>query len=321
MATTKAAFKKDLTLDTRDNAAFMPKAVVVEPLEKCASHPETRRRNTIVYEMHAKGFTKLNPAVDEKLRGTFAGLASDDVIKYLSDLGVSSVELLPVHQFISEPFVEDKGLSNYWGYNSLNFFIPHNSYCFADGAKEFRACVEKFHQAGIEVIIDVVYNHTAEGNELGPTLCYRGIDNQSYYRLEPDNNRYYVNYSGCGNTLNITNPRVLQLVTDSLRYWVEEMGVDGFRFDLAPILGREKPHFSKTSQFFTALRQDPVLSKVKLIAEPWDIGEGGYQLGRFPYAWMEWNDRFRDTMRRFWKGDEGMAPEICTQTTWLSRLI
>jgi len=306
----KNSVQQDLTFNSKDNAPFIPKGVVVKSPLQCLSHLETRRRDTTVYEMHVKGFTKLNDNIEQNLRGTFAGLASDSVINYLSELGITSVELLPVHSFISEPFVEEKGLSNYWGYNSINFFVPQSSYCHSDDVLEFRDCVERFHEAGIEVIIDVVYNHTAEGSELGPTLSFRGIDNKSYYRLSPENNRYYLNYSGCGNTLNVSHPRVLQLITDSLRYWVEVMGVDGFRFDLAPILGRENPHFSKSSQFFTALRQDPVLSRVKLIAEPWDIGDDGYQLGRFPYTWMEWNDRFRDTVRRFWRGDKGMAPEF-----------
>ncbi|MCW8834549.1 MAG: glycogen debranching protein GlgX, partial [Colwellia sp.] len=211
----------------------------------------------------------------------------------------------------------EKGLSNYWGYNSLNFFTPQSSYCqngdLSDELSEFKNMVETFHQAGIEVILDVVYNHTAEGNELGPTLSFKGIDNASYYRLCAEDKRFYVNHSGCGNTLNIAHPRVLQLVTDSLRYWVEVMGVDGFRFDLAPVLGRGEQHFSAENHFFTTLKQDPVLAKVKLIAEPWDIGEGGYQLGRFPHQWMEWNDRFRDTCRRFWRGDEGMAPEFAAR--------
>jgi len=302
--------QKDLTLDTNDNAQYLPKAVVTSPLEPCYSHPSIQRRHTTVYEMHVKGFTKLNPTIDESIRGTFAALATDEVINYLSDLGINSVELLPVHTFFDEPFVKEKGLSNYWGYNSINFFVPHMAYSASGEIEEFKHCVERFHQAGMEVILDVVYNHTAEGSELGPTLSFRGIDNASYYRLTEHDKRFYKNYSGCGNTLNIAHPRVLQLVTDSLRYWVETMGVDGFRFDLAPILGRNNPDFSQQSLFFTTLKQDPVLAKVKLIAEPWDIGENGYQLGRFPNSWLEWNDRFRDTVRRFWRGDTGMSPEF-----------
>jgi isoamylase len=305
-----ASRQKDLTIDSRDNAKYLPKAVVIEPLEQSNSHPLIRRRHTTVYEMHVKGFTQLNEKIDHKIKGTFAALADDVSIQYLTDLGVNCIELLPVHSFIDESFVHEKGLSNFWGYNSINFFTPDARYSASGELEEFKACVERLHQANIEVILDVVYNHTAEGNELGPTLSYRGIDNASYYRLSKDDNRYYTNYSGCGNTLNISHPRVLQLVTDSLRYWVEVMGVDGFRFDLAPILGRDCPHFSKRSHFFSALRQDPVLSQVKLIAEPWDIGQDGYQLGRFPNAWLEWNDRFRDTVRRFWRGDKAMAPEF-----------
>ena len=231
----------DLTLDIRDNAAFLPKCVAVKELESCKSHPQVRRRDTIIYEMHVKGFTKQHPDVPVELQGTFAGLAEPSICQYLSDLGITSVELLPVHSFLDEPFVQQKGLSNYWGYNSLSFFVPEPSYCHSDdlhdSRSEFKNMVETFHQAGIEVILDVVYNHTAEGNELGTTLSFKGIDNASYYRLCPEDKRFYVNHSGCGNTLNIAHPRVLQLVTDSLRYWVEVMGVDGFRFDLAPVLG------------------------------------------------------------------------------------
>lgn len=307
----------DLTLDIRDNAAYLPKCVVVKELAPCNSHPQVRRRDTIFYEMHVKGFTKQHPDVPVELQGTFAGLAQPSICQYLSELGITSVELLPVHSFLDEPFVREKGLSNYWGYNSLNFFTPQSSYCqnngSHDGLSEFRNMVETFHQAGIEVILDVVYNHTVEGNELGPTLSFKGIDNASYYRLCPEDKRFYVNHSGCGNTLNIAHPRVLQLVADSLRYWVEVMGVDGFRFDLASVLGRGEHHFCASNHFFTTLKQDPVLAKVKLIAEPWDIGEGGYQLGRFPNQWLEWNDRFRDTCRRFWRGDEGMAPEFAAR--------
>jgi len=303
----------DLTLDIRDNAAFLPKCVAAKPLPLCESHPQIRRRDTIIYEMHVKGFTKQHPDVPLELQGTFAGLAQPNICQYLSELGITSVELLPVHSFLDEPFVKEKGLSNYWGYNSLSFFVPQPSYCHSGEVSEFKAMVESFHQAGIEVILDVVYNHTAEGNELGPTLSFKGIDNASYYKLCPEDKRFYVNHSGCGNTINIAHPRVLQLVTDSLRYWVEVMGVDGFRFDLAPVLGRGEQHFCANNHFFTTIKQDPVLAKVKLIAEPWDIGEGGYQLGRFPNQWLEWNDRFRDTCRRFWRGDEGLAPEFAAR--------
>jgi len=307
----------DLTVDIRDNAAFLPKCVAIKSLALSESHPQTRRRDTIIYEMHVKGFTKQHPDVPVDLQGTFAGLADSSVCNYLSELGITSVELLPVHNFLDESFVKEKGLSNYWGYNTLSFFVPQPSYChngdLHGGINEFKNMVETFHQAGIEVILDVVYNHTAEGSELGPTLSFKGIDNASYYRLCPEDKRFYVNHSGCGNTLNIAHPRVLQLVADSLRYWVEVMGIDGFRFDLAPVLGRGEQYFCATNHFFTTLKQDPVLATVKLIAEPWDIGEGGYQLGRFPNQWLEWNDRFRDTCRRFWRGDEGIAPEFAAR--------
>lgn len=306
----KESPQPDLTLDCRDNASFLPKAVVVSPQDKCRSHPKVRRRDTTIYELHVKGFTKQHPDIPVDLQGTFAGLASKESINYLKVLGITSLELLPVQQFVNEAFVEEKGLSNYWGYNSIAFFVPHAKYCHSGCISEFKAMVEAFHQADIEVLLDVVYNHTAEGNELGPTYSFKGIDNASYYRLKSEDKRYYHNYSGCGNTINIEHPRVVQLIADSLRYWVEEMGVDGFRFDLAPIIGRDNPHFSNNNHFFTTLKQDPTLAKVKLIAEPWDIGEEGYQLGRFPNNWLEWNDRFRDTCRRFWRGDQGLAPEF-----------
>ncbi|MGJ8693429.1 MAG: glycogen debranching protein GlgX [Thalassotalea sp.] len=302
--------QRDLTFDIRDNAKYMPKCVAINDLEKCTTHPQVRRRDTMFYEMHPKGFTQNHPDVPKNIRGTFSGLADKSICDYLVDLGITSVELLPVHTFFDEPFLTEKNLTNYWGYNSIGFFIPNAKYCHEDDINDFKKLIETYHAAGIEVILDVVYNHTAEGSELGPTISFKGIDNASYYRLAPEHKRYYVNYSGCGNTLNISHPRVLQMVTDSLRYWVEIMGVDGFRFDLAPILGRGETHFSENNHFFSALRQDPILSRVKLIAEPWDIGVDGYQLGRFPNSWLEWNDRFRDTVRRFWRGDEGLAPEF-----------
>lgn len=305
--------QKDLTLDYQNNAAYMPKCVVTNELEALGEKPQIRRRDTIIYEMHVKGFTRLNQAVSEKLRGTYLGLADDASIDYLKALGITSVELLPVHQFIDEPFTKEKGLANYWGYNSINFFAPDARYALGDGIEEFREMVNKLHQAGIEVILDVVYNHSAEGNELGPTFCFKGIDNASYYRLTKHDKRFYENFSGCGNTFNIDHPRVLQMVTDSLRYWVQTMGVDGFRFDLASILGRERPHFNQYNHFFNTIKQDPILAGVKLIAEPWDIGQDGYQLGRFPNSWMEWNDRFRDTVRRFWRGDHGMLADFANR--------
>ncbi|MFQ3193241.1 MAG: isoamylase [Colwellia sp.] len=302
--------QKDLTLDNRDNATTMPKCVVVLPLLISETHPQVRRRDTILYELHVKGFTQQNPDVPIELRGTFAGLANKKVCQYLKSLGVTSIELLPVQQFINEDFVQDKGLSNYWGYNTISFFVPHAAYCHSGEVGEFRSMVETYHEAGIEVILDVVYNHTAEGDELGQTLSFKGIDNASYYRLHTSDKRYYENFSGCGNTINVQHPRVIQLITDSLRYWVEIMGVDGFRFDLAPALGRDDPDFKANNHFFTSIRQDPVLSKVKLIAEPWDVGHGGYQLGRFPNSWLELNDRFRDSCRRFWRGEQGLVAEF-----------
>ncbi len=307
--------QQDLSLDLQDNAQLMPKCMVTESesITLCQSHPKVRQRDTILYELHVKGFTAQQPNVPIELQGTFAGLANESVVAYLLALGVTSIELMPVHQFLNEAFVEEKKLSNYWGYNSVSFFVPHASYCSSGEIAEFRRMVETFHQQGIEVILDVVYNHSAEGNELGPTLSFKGIDNASYYRLQAQDKRFYENYSGCGNTLNIAHPRVLQLVMDSLRYWVQVMGVDGFRFDLATILGRENPHFNANNAFFTALKQDPILAQSKLIAEPWDIGSDGYQLGRFDKSWLEWNDRFRDTCRRFWRGDQGIAPEFAAR--------
>ncbi|MBC3767360.1 glycogen debranching protein GlgX [Neptunicella marina] len=302
---------EDLSFDNRDNAAYMPKSVVVDTRHvKQAKGPMRPISDNIIYEMHVKGFTIQHPQLDDDIKGTFAGLADDNIITYLKDLGINSVELLPVQAFFDEPFLQAKNLSNYWGYNSMCFLAPHPGYLAGDDIFEFRAMVDKFHQAGIEVILDVVYNHSAEGNHLGPTYCFRGIDNASYYRLHPNDQRFYINDTGCGNTLNITHPRVLQLVMDSLRYWVQVMGVDGFRFDLASCLGRESYGFDRGSGFLDAVAQDPVLCQIKLIAEPWDIGPGGYQLGNFPQEWSEWNDRYRDTMRRFWRGDGGMLAEF-----------
>ena len=306
----KKSTQQDLTIDYRDNATTMPKCIVVSPLLYSETHPQVRRRDTILYELHVKGFTQQNPDVPIELRGTFAGLANETVCQYLKSLGVTSIELLPIQQFIDEDFVKEKGLSNYWGYNTISFFVPHAAYCHSGEVGEFRTMVETYHEAGIEVILDVVYNHTAEGDQLGQTLSFKGIDNASYYRLHKEDKRFYENYSGCGNTINVQHPRVIQLITDSLRYWVEVMGIDGFRFDLAPVLGRDEPDFKANNHFFTSIRQDPVLSKVKLIAEPWDVGHGGYQLGRFPNSWLELNDRFRDSCRRFWRGEQGLVAEF-----------
>ncbi len=309
------AANEDLTFDERDNAQLMPKCVVVDPAFTWAGDrkPSVPWDRTITYELHVKGFTKQNTRVPETLRGTFAGLAHHEVISYIRSLGVTSVELLPIHSFITDGFLLDKGLTNYWGYNTIGFFAPDPRY-FASGAiSEFKQMVAHLHNAGLEVILDVVYNHTAEGNERGPTLSFRGIDNASYYRLLPDKPRYYINDTGTGNTVNLSHPRVLQMVTDSLRYWANEMHVDGFRFDLATILGREAGGFDQGGGFLDSCRQDPVLSHVKLIAEPWDCGPGGYQVGSFPPGWAEWNDRFRDGVRSFWKGDQGKAAELASR--------
>ncbi len=306
--------QQDLIIDHTDNAGFMPKCVVCDNAAKVERQVHIAPHQAIIYEAHVKGLTKLKQDIPQQHRGTYLGLAHPTTISYLQQLGVTSIELLPVQAFLDEPFVLEKGLKNYWGYNSIGFFAPEPRYCVDDEIAEFRALVEAFHQAGMEVIVDVVYNHTAEGNHLGPTFSFKGIDNASYYRLENEDKRFYVNHSGCGNTLNLAHPRVLQLVMDSLRYWVEVMGVDGFRFDLAPILGRKNyqtnDNFDSHTAFFATLRQDPVLANVRMIAEPWDIGHGGYQLGQFPGNWQEWNDRFRDAVRRFWRGDEGMIPEL-----------
>jgi isoamylase len=303
---------KDMSFDGSDSAPLMQKCRVIDQAFTwgAARKPETPWERTVIYEMHVKGFTKLNLLVPESERGTFAGLAHSNVPTYLRALGITSAELLPIHAFVDDSYLVEKGLRNYWGYNSLAFFTPEPRYLQTGSATEFKTMVNHFHAAGIEVILDVVYNHTAEGNEFGPTLSFKGIDNASYYRLLPDNRRYYINDTGTGNTVNLSHQRVLQLVADSLRYWANEMRVDGFRFDLATILAREPYGFDEGGGFLDACRQDPVLSSVKLIAEPWDIGPGGYQVGQFPPGWAEWNDKFRDTVRRFWKGDAGMLPEF-----------
>nr|WHW29816.1 putative glycogen debranching protein GlgX [uncultured bacterium] len=303
---------QDLSQDVQDNAAYMPKAVVTEAQEICYFHNRrlTPWHQSVIYETHPKGFTCMHPDVPEKLRGTFAGLSQPEIIAYLKALGITSVELLPIQSFIDEPFLNDKGLTNYWGYNTFNFFTPHMSYLGGAGLESFRTMVDRFHDAGLEVILDVVYNHSAEGSHLGPTLSYRGIDNASYYQLMPGDRRFYINDSGCGNTFNVHHPRVMQMIMDSLRYWAGTMGVDGFRFDLASVLGRDERGFNSNSTFFQIIAQDPVLSGCKLIAEPWDLGPGGYQLGHYPPGFSEWNDRYRDTVRRFWRGDQGQLPEL-----------
>ena len=303
---------KDKSFDERDSAPLMQKCRVIDPAFTWGTSrkPEISWERTIFYEMHVKGFTKLHPLVPEAARGTFAGLANPNIPAYLRSLGVTSAELLPVHAFVDDSYLEEKGLRNYWGYNSLAFFAPEPRYLQSPAASEFKEMVNQFHAHGIEVILDVVYNHTAEGNELGPTLSFKGIDNASYYRLLPDQKRYYINDTGTGNTVNLSHQRVLQMVADSLRCWATDMRVDGFRFDLATILAREPYGFDEGGGFLDACRQDPVLSGVKLIAEPWDIGPGGYQVGQFPPGWAEWNDKFRDTVRGFWKGDSGVLPDF-----------
>ncbi|WP_431857497.1 glycogen debranching protein GlgX [Azospirillum sp.] len=308
--------KNDLSFDRRDSAPGMPKCVVVDPAFTWGKDraPAIPWENTIVYETHVRGYTMRHPAVPPQYRGTFAGMAQQDVVDYIRALGVTAVELLPVHAFIDDRYLLEKGLRNYWGYNSIGFFAPDPRYLASGAIYEFKEMVARFHEAGIEVILDVVYNHTAEGNEMGPTLSFKGIDNASYYRLAPDP-RYYINDTGTGNTLNLSHPRVLQMVNDSLRYWVTEMHVDGFRFDLATILGREPHGFDQGGGFLDSCRQDPVLSRVKLIAEPWDCGPGGYQVGGFPPGWAEWNDKYRDTVRSFWKGDEGKLPDLASRMT------
>jgi isoamylase len=318
----------DLTFDERDSAPFVPKCVVVDPNFDWKGQPRTRQvpwDKTIIYEAHVKGFTKLHPAVPEHHKGTYAGLATKEVIQYVKSLGVTSIELLPIHTFVNDNHLLEQGLTNYWGYNSIGFFAPDPRYASAPEQclREFKEMVASFHDAGLEVILDVVYNHTAEGNERGPTLSFKGIDNASYYRLVPDKKRFYVNHTGTGNTLNISHPNVIEMVTDSLRYWVSELHVDGFRFDLGTILARETNGFDNQSGFLKACNQDPVLRTVKLIAEPWDCGPGGYQVGGFPPGWTEWNDRYRDTVRNFWKGAApagDITPRLCASADIFNHL-
>jgi glycogen operon protein len=305
--------RADLTFDRRDNASGMPKCVVLDTAFTWGDDraPHVPWMKTVIYELHVRGYTKLHPDVPPANRGTFVGLSSPRVIEHLVDLGVTTVELLPVHAAIDERYLVEKRLRNYWGYNSIGYFAPDARFLNAH-PDEFKTMVKNLHHAGIEVVLDVVYNHTAEGNQLGPTLSFRGIDNASYYRLAADK-RYYDDSTGCGNTLDLRHPRVLQLVMDSLRYWVQEMHVDGFRFDLATSLARENNGYEYHAGFFKALQQDPVLSRVKLIAEPWDLGLGGYQVGGFPPGWSEWNGRYRDTVRRFWQGTSGLLPDLASR--------
>jgi glycogen operon protein len=309
-----------------DSAGYVPRSVVVDPAFDWGDDrpPRTPWHHTIIYETHVKGLTMTHPDVAPELRGTYAGLASPAITAYLADLGVTAVELLPVHHFVSEGFLADRNLSNYWGYASVGFFAPHGSYS-ASGTRgeqvvEFKEMVKALHAAGIEVILDVVYNHTTEGNEDGPTLCFRGIDNPTYYRLDPNDPARYVDYTGTGNSLNVRHPTSLQLVMDSLRYWVTEMHVDGFRFDLAAALARELHSVDRLSSFFDLIHQDPVVSRVKLIAEPWDVGEGGYQVGNFPPLWSEWNGKYRDGVRDYWRGAEYALADFAYRLTGSSDL-
>ncbi len=306
--------RQDLSFDRRDSARGMPKCRVVDPSFTWGDdrQPDRPWPETIIYEAHLRGITKLHPAVPEALKGTAAGLSVREIIDYLKALGITAIELLPIHAFVTGRHLSQHGLANYWGYDSIAFFAPEPRYLATGSLAEFKTMVTLLHDAGIEVILDVVYNHTGEGNQLGPTLCFRGIDNASYYRLAADP-RGYVDFTGTGNTLNLSHPRVLQMVMDSLRYWVVDMHVDGFRFDLCTGLAREAHGFDPGSGFLDAVRQDPVLSRVKLIAEPWDVGPDGYQLGNFGPGWSEWNDRFRDSARRFWRGDEGVLPELAAR--------
>ncbi|MGH2635920.1 MAG: glycogen debranching protein GlgX, partial [Actinomycetota bacterium] len=316
---------EDLSFDERDTAANLPKAVVVDTAFTWGGDrpPRTPWNRSVIYECHVKGMTRCHPGVPPELRGTYLGMASDPILDHLLSLGVTAVELLPVHQYVDERDLVERGLRNYWGYNSIGFFAPHVAYATGWGGQqvdEFKSMVKALHKAGIEVILDVVYNHTGEGNQLGPTLSLRGIDNASYYRLRPDDRRAYMDFTGTGNSLNMLHPRTMQLIMDSLRYWINDMHVDGFRFDLAPVLARELYEVNRLGLFFDIIQQDPVISQAKLIAEPWDLGEGGYQVGNFPTGWAEWNGRYRDCVRRFWRGDPGQVPELASRLSGSSDL-
>ncbi|MCX6543030.1 MAG: glycogen debranching protein GlgX [Acidobacteria bacterium] len=320
------AHQQDVTPDTRDDAAVAPLAAVIDPAFTWGEdrRPQTPWHKTILYELHVKGFTCRHPGVPEPLRGTYLGVSSDAVLQHMRELGVTAVELMPVHFHATDRHLVARGLTNYWGYNSLAYFAPDVRYASARGrmaaVREFKMMVRALHEAGLEVILDVVYNHTAEGDHTGPTLSMRGVDNASYYRLMPAQPRRYQDFTGCGNTLNLRHPRVLQLIMDSLRYWVVDMHVDGFRFDLASALARELFEVDKLGSFFDIIQQDPVLSRVKLIAEPWDLGEGGYQVGNFPAGWTEWNGRYRDLVRRFWRGESDQVPELASRLAGSSDL-
>ena len=316
----------DLSKDERDSAAYAPLGAVIDPSFTWGGDRPPRRpwHETIIYELHVRGFTKRHPDVPEELRGTYLGLVSEPALDHLVSLGVTAVELMPIHHHLDEWHLVQRKLTNYWGYNTLAYFAPDLRYSTSrtplESVREFKMMVRALHAAGLEVILDVVYNHTAEGNHLGPTVSLRGIDNLSYYRLQASNPRFYEDFTGCGNTLNMRHPRVLQLIMDSLRYWVIEMHVDGFRFDLASALARELHAVDKLGAFFDIIHQDPVLSQVKLIAEPWDLGEGGYQVGNFPVGWTEWNAKYRDSVRRFWRGDGGQLSELATRLAGSSDL-
>jgi len=313
-------------LNTDDSAPFMPRNVVINPYFDWAGDQllRTPYHETLIYEAHVRGLTLHHPGVPPELRGSYAGIASPAIIGHLQRLGVTAIELMPVHQSVPEPILVERGLTNYWGYNTIGFFAPNHGYASATAAHghvaEFKAMVKALHQAGIEVILDVVYNHTAEAAELGPTLSFRGIDNAAYYRLSDNNPAVYLDYTGCGNSLNVRHPHTLQLIMDSLRYWIDEMHVDGFRFDLASALARELHDVDRLSAFFDLVQQDPLVSQVKLIAEPWDVGEGGYQVGRFPPLWTEWNGKYRDTVRDYWRGEPGKLPELASRLTGSSDL-
>jgi isoamylase len=313
-------------INRKNSARYAPRSVVVNPYFDWENDraPRTPWHETLIYELHVKGFTALHPEIPPEQRGTFAGLAHPAAIQYLSSLGVTAVELMPVHEFIHDQHLVERGLRNYWGYNSIGYFAPHHEYASwgstGEQVNEFKHMVKALHAAGIEVILDVVYNHTAEGNHLGPTLCFRGIDNAAYYRLVPDDARYYLDFTGCGNSLNMQHPHVLQLIMDSLRYWVLEMHVDGFRFDLAAALARELYDVDKLSTFLDLIQQDPVISQIKLIAEPWDVGPGGYQVGNFPPLWSEWNGKYRDTVRDLWRGHDQTLAEFAYRFTGSSDL-
>jgi isoamylase len=315
----------DLAMDERDSAGGMPKSVVIDPTFPWGDDqsPRTPWNQTIIYECHVKGLTERHPGIPEGLRGSYLGMAQDPVIEHLTSLGITAVELMPVHQFVRDRRLVDMGLTNYWGYNSIAYFAPDVGYAtggLGEQVTEFKSMVKALHRAGIEVILDVVYNHTGEGNHLGPTLSLRGVDNASFYRLGPEDLRYYMDFTGTGNSLNMLHSRTIQLIMDSLRYWVRDMHVDGFRFDLASTLARELYDVNRLGTFFDIIQQDPVLSQAKLIAEPWDVGPGGYQVGNFPVGWAEWNDKYRDCVRRFWRGDPGQVAELAYRLSGSSDL-